>query len=226
LTPAVLKTVRPERVSWVRIPPPPPASLGISLCPVIVVETEILRPNSRDLTESIFSFSAPNTQMAYIRCDTGTPVRSLQNWTLAVSQRQRSKRHFDYRATETSTEKHNIRVVPIATYSRKKFVWISLFVVHPHPTLLDSKTRGRMAIISVFILIASPGFFVSQSMNQRFGRYRASSSGSTRSNGSIPSRLRHRWVRKEPNWFLSVSLGYGCARPLPAFDGGLCFDRP
>src|SRR5215469_14009902 len=24
LTPAVLKTVRPERVSWVRIPPPPP----------------------------------------------------------------------------------------------------------------------------------------------------------------------------------------------------------
>src|SRR6201984_1698190 len=26
LTPAVLKTVRPERVSWVRIPPPPPAS--------------------------------------------------------------------------------------------------------------------------------------------------------------------------------------------------------
>src|ERR1700685_1705681 len=31
LTPAVLKTVRPERVSWVRIPPPPPASLDISL---------------------------------------------------------------------------------------------------------------------------------------------------------------------------------------------------
>ena len=29
---AVLKTVRPERVSWVRIPPPPPTSLGISLC--------------------------------------------------------------------------------------------------------------------------------------------------------------------------------------------------
>ena len=27
LTPAVLKTVRPERVSWVRIPPPPPSSL-------------------------------------------------------------------------------------------------------------------------------------------------------------------------------------------------------
>src|ERR1700690_2036538 len=26
LTPAVLKTVRPERVSWVRIPPPPPLS--------------------------------------------------------------------------------------------------------------------------------------------------------------------------------------------------------
>jgi hypothetical protein len=26
LTPAVLKTVRPERVSWVRIPPPPPAT--------------------------------------------------------------------------------------------------------------------------------------------------------------------------------------------------------
>ena len=25
LTPAVLKTVRPERVSWVRIPPPPPS---------------------------------------------------------------------------------------------------------------------------------------------------------------------------------------------------------
>src|SRR5580693_5279425 len=32
LTPAVLKTVRPERVSWVRIPPPPPAGLGNSLC--------------------------------------------------------------------------------------------------------------------------------------------------------------------------------------------------
>jgi hypothetical protein len=31
LKPAVLKTVRPERVSWVRIPPPPPASLDISL---------------------------------------------------------------------------------------------------------------------------------------------------------------------------------------------------
>src|SRR5882762_3230155 len=29
LKPAVLKTVRPERVSWVRIPPPPPASLGV-----------------------------------------------------------------------------------------------------------------------------------------------------------------------------------------------------
>jgi hypothetical protein len=29
LTPAVLKTVRPERVSWVRIPPPPPFSLGV-----------------------------------------------------------------------------------------------------------------------------------------------------------------------------------------------------
>src|SRR6202522_4475202 len=29
LTPAVLKTVRPERVSWVRIPPPPPSSLGV-----------------------------------------------------------------------------------------------------------------------------------------------------------------------------------------------------
>ena len=31
LKPAVLKTVRPERVSWVRIPPPPPASLDIPL---------------------------------------------------------------------------------------------------------------------------------------------------------------------------------------------------
>src|ERR1700744_6646625 len=31
LTPAVLKTVRPERVSWVRIPPPPPASHAVSL---------------------------------------------------------------------------------------------------------------------------------------------------------------------------------------------------
>jgi hypothetical protein len=31
LTPAVLKTVRPERVSWVRIPPPPPPSHAISL---------------------------------------------------------------------------------------------------------------------------------------------------------------------------------------------------
>ena len=31
LKPTVLKTVRPERVSWVRIPPPPPASLGIPL---------------------------------------------------------------------------------------------------------------------------------------------------------------------------------------------------
>ena len=30
LTPAVLKTVRPERVSWVRIPPPPPAILGFT----------------------------------------------------------------------------------------------------------------------------------------------------------------------------------------------------
>src|ERR1700693_2412962 len=30
LTPAVLKTVRPERVSWVRIPPPPPASAALS----------------------------------------------------------------------------------------------------------------------------------------------------------------------------------------------------
>jgi hypothetical protein len=29
---AVLKTVRPERVSWVRIPPPPPISPGFSLC--------------------------------------------------------------------------------------------------------------------------------------------------------------------------------------------------
>ena len=27
LKPAVLKTVRPERVSWVRIPPPPPRSV-------------------------------------------------------------------------------------------------------------------------------------------------------------------------------------------------------
>ena len=32
LKPAVLKTVRLERASGVRIPPPPPASLGISLC--------------------------------------------------------------------------------------------------------------------------------------------------------------------------------------------------
>ena len=31
LTPAVLKTVRPERVSWVRIPPPPPAILGFTV---------------------------------------------------------------------------------------------------------------------------------------------------------------------------------------------------
>src|SRR5580658_200900 len=36
---AVLKTVRPERVSWVRIPPPPPVSLGFSLC----------SPNSRGI---------------------------------------------------------------------------------------------------------------------------------------------------------------------------------
>jgi hypothetical protein len=32
LKPAVLKTVRLERVSGVRIPPPPPASLSFSLC--------------------------------------------------------------------------------------------------------------------------------------------------------------------------------------------------
>ena len=31
LKPAVLKTVRPERVSGVRIPPPPPRSLAFSL---------------------------------------------------------------------------------------------------------------------------------------------------------------------------------------------------
>jgi hypothetical protein len=31
LNPAVLKTVRPERVSGVRIPPPPPFSLALSL---------------------------------------------------------------------------------------------------------------------------------------------------------------------------------------------------
>jgi hypothetical protein len=31
LKPAVLKTVRPERVSGVRIPPPPPVSLRVSL---------------------------------------------------------------------------------------------------------------------------------------------------------------------------------------------------
>jgi hypothetical protein len=31
LNPAVLKTVRPERVSGVRIPPPPPCSLAVSL---------------------------------------------------------------------------------------------------------------------------------------------------------------------------------------------------
>jgi hypothetical protein len=32
LKPAVLKTVRPERVSGVRIPPPPPVSLNFCLC--------------------------------------------------------------------------------------------------------------------------------------------------------------------------------------------------
>src|ERR1700730_12456399 len=62
-------------------------------------------------------------------------------------------------------------------------------------------------------------------MTQRSGRYPASSSGSTGSSGSIPIGLRHRWVRREPTWSLSVSLGYGCAPPLPAFDGGLGFDR-
>src|ERR1039457_2683891 len=31
LNATVLKTVRPERVSWVRIPPPPPITLGIFL---------------------------------------------------------------------------------------------------------------------------------------------------------------------------------------------------
>jgi hypothetical protein len=34
LKPAVLKTVRPERVSGVRIPPPPPASLRVSPFPI------------------------------------------------------------------------------------------------------------------------------------------------------------------------------------------------
>src|SRR5260370_28896322 len=36
LKPAVLKTVRPERVSGVRIPPPPPAILGYESCPRVV----------------------------------------------------------------------------------------------------------------------------------------------------------------------------------------------
>src|ERR1700719_3076040 len=45
------------------------------------------------------------------------------------------------------------------------------------------------------------------------------------SNDSVPSGPRHRRVRREPTWSLSVSLGYGCARPLPEFDGGLCSAR-
>ena len=55
------------------------------------------------------------------------------------------------------------------------------------------------------ILIASPGFFASQSMNQRFGRYQVSSSGNTRSSGLIPSEMLRRLVRKESTGFLSGS---------------------
>ncbi len=73
--------------------------------------------------------------------------------------------------------------------------------------------------------IPSPRPFAGQSMNQRSGRYPASSSGSTRSSDSVPSGLRHRRVQREPSWSLSVSLEYGCAQPIPEFDGGLGFDR-
>src|ERR1700723_504001 len=41
----------------------------------------------------------------------------------------------------------------------------------------------------IFILIASPGFFESRSMNPRFGRYQASSCGNEESSGSFPAAL-------------------------------------
>src|ERR1700751_3122157 len=49
LTPAVLKTVRPERVSWVRIPPPPPASPAFPSVSLISSKPANLRSNRLNL---------------------------------------------------------------------------------------------------------------------------------------------------------------------------------
>jgi hypothetical protein len=46
LNATVLKTVRPERVSWVRIPPPPPHSPWSSLCSVAARRNPNSGPNS------------------------------------------------------------------------------------------------------------------------------------------------------------------------------------
>ena len=57
LKPAVLKTVRPERVSWVRIPPPPPLVFSLG--------NHDLQPNSNALLlQNLFSKSHATAEVA------------------------------------------------------------------------------------------------------------------------------------------------------------------
>ena len=83
LKPAVLKTVRPERVSGVRIPPPPPAILSCERCRRVIVTRHsfILRPSRGDCPQASPPF-APKLEM---HCVCLLPAGSPGWWGLGSS---------------------------------------------------------------------------------------------------------------------------------------------
>jgi hypothetical protein len=61
----VLKTVRPERVSWVRIPPPPPVSPALALCSQFRSRRRDIRPESTN-ARSVLLLSFESLQAQHL----------------------------------------------------------------------------------------------------------------------------------------------------------------
>jgi hypothetical protein len=91
LKPAVLKTVRPERVSGVRIPPPPPASSAFVSVHRSVAEISTLRPSCRECRDAPsvsgqLQFSEEHRFPAVI-----APRAALGRWEFRLSSDRRQR---------------------------------------------------------------------------------------------------------------------------------------